>query len=203
MHPVVIAASVFALVVGVAPRPANVPFDPPASVAGHLRMDTNAEGLETLIVIEPFGHSAYAEAVATEAFRVQHATPQALKYEGRAVLAYRHGRLIIIAQSHHSWDFVVVNDPNRLTSKSQGVGRFRVPGLSHYWGDTANQVATEMDDLYAGLPCLLSVGCGACEEGGGEACSANCGDGGTCSVSCGGGYTACCSCPGRCRCCRE
>lgn len=202
MHPLVITATILALVVGVAPRPANVEDDPPASVAGWLRMDTSADGLTTLVVIKPFGLSPWAQAVGGEGFRVQHAAPQALKHEGRAVVSYRHGRLIIIAESHQSWDFVVTPDESLVTSKSQGVGRFRVPGVAHYWGDSVQEVIGELDDLHVDVPCLRSAGCGTCDQGGGESCSARC-DSGSCSVSCGGGYTACCNCPGGCRCCRE
>lgn len=207
---VLIATAVLAFVaVGAGAPRTQLPPPQQLLLAGWVRMTTSPNGLATVVTITTRQWTEGRLEAEDWAFRLQHAKPQYLAFEGQAEVAYDARCLMVLPGRGGGWQFLVAEGlPDDLLEPSE-VQRYAVAGLSRHWGGVLqfNQDAAS-SALLAGA-CTASAGagaaagdCDACQPSGGDAsCTATCGGTDTCTVECASSYRACCSCPDSCFCC--
>jgi hypothetical protein len=207
-RPVLIAAAVLAFVAVGAGAPRTQLPGQPLFLAGRARMSTSPNGLATVVTITTRQWSADGFDAVEWAFRLQHAKPNYLAFEGRAEVVYEARRLTVVSGTGEEWQFLVADRlPDDLLEPSE-VQRFAVVGLSRHWGIA---LQLDKDAVFSALlarACSVADGggdCTACQLGGADApaCSAMCGGTEMCSVECISGYHACCNCPNSCLCCPD
>jgi|WetSurMetagenome_2_1015567.scaffolds.fasta_scaffold155750_3 hypothetical protein len=204
-----ICAAVLAFVANGTGTPNTESPGQPLIVSGWVRMTTDLDGLATAITVSALRKRADI-ALVDSAFRLQHAKPQYLEFEGEAELAFEPKRLTLRAANGLAWEFVVTDRlPDDGLLKTDAVP-MAVLGLARYWGNSLLDGASEVTaSLFAGV-CTASGfdgegGCGSCTWGGPgvSTCGVSCGGGDECSASCAPGTHACCYCPDTCRCCPD
>jgi hypothetical protein len=178
-------------------------------LSGWVRVSTGPDGLATVVTVAVPHATADGKETVDSAFRVQHARPAFLDYEGFADVVFEGKRLTVLAGNGTGWQFSVATGLPESTLVASRLQRVPVIGLSRHSGA---QVQGDADAVSASL--LSGIcraggtdggvlgGCESCEAGGPgfDSCEVGCGDSG-CSAECGAGYHACCSCPLSCGCC--
>jgi hypothetical protein len=151
------------------------------------------------------------------AFRLQHATPAHLDFEGPGVVTRDANRIVISADDHTAgWTFVVVGRPTGDAKAPSNYPVFPLVGLSRHSGASVQRTRDQVVAQLLAGKCLGANSGGAVTAGaGGSACDAcandeeqnpscgvTCGDS-SCSAECTNGYHGCCSCGGGCGCCPD
>jgi hypothetical protein len=208
---VLIATAVLAFVATGAGAPGTQLPGQPQFLAGWVHMSTSPNGLATVVTVTSRQSTADGSEAVESAFRLQHAKPQHLEYEGLADIVYEAKRLTVLAGGGMGWQFLVADGLPEALGPSR-YPTFAVIGLSRHWGAPIQRSASEVSSSLLAEVCSVGGmngdsqgGCDSCTWGGKGTsnCESHCEAGEDCSAICAPGYHACCSCPSKCTCCAD